>query len=267
MRQAVLLAALLGSAACGCALLRAGQAKGARAPGTPTAQAIRLDLNNVSVSKALEELKSKTGLGLVYSPSLLREKSGTTKTVSVRVESASPEKFLEAVAYACDLDWELLGENLYAVRPKSNVINLDEILPVEKALGTAETAAETGPAQPQKERFEGYQMARIRKRPFTASTSAWVKGQNWSFNVVFQKLDDLEIARLNEVMPQAVSDGNLTLEELTSFFGQGSSIQGAGLENHLQKVKYEVQKALADGRIDRDEIERIQEWGADPLSK
>ena len=68
-------------------------------------------------------------------------------------------------------------------------------------------------------------------------------------------------------MRQAASDGPLTLDELLSFYGPGSTIQGEGLDKHLANVLALIEAALSDGHIDQEEIERVQELGANPFGK
>ncbi|MCX7014271.1 MAG: hypothetical protein NTW86_17255 [Candidatus Sumerlaeota bacterium] len=253
-------------ALCGCALWR---------PFHGGDHPISLDLTNAPVVKALDELKYTTGLNLAYSPELLNERLGPARTVTLQARSDDPEKLLQALAYAADLECEKLGDNLYAVRPKSEIIKMESAMEVPEALkmeertkgGPAPPANPKAPASASRPNTAGFAGFELKNRPYSTTIRGPVGGKMVTLNLVFQKLDGRELMRLNEAMRQAAGDGQLTLDELLSFYGPGSTIQGEGLERHLANVLSAIEAALADGHIDQDEIENIQELGANPFGR
>jgi hypothetical protein len=84
------------------------------------------------------------------------------------------------------------------------------------------------------------------------------KGKEYHSILYLQELSDKEVKKQNALMKQAVKDGKLEIQEVLSFYGEGSKMKLPHYRLNFNLMLLEIKLSFKDGKISKREIEKIQ---------
>jgi len=223
---------------------------------TAQAQKISLDLENASVSSALDKIKSE-GIGIAYSPSVLSKE--LKRTITIKCDNISPEDAINMIGFACKLKVKKINNKLFVIYKDDE--NFDF---TKHAFGTDSKLFDKEFSKIKKNSSIKHSTDKNAYQT-TSRTTTIINGKRYSSTFFYQQLTDKEIKRLNKLLAQIIKKEKLIISDANKLFGSGTKIECQ--DSDLKRVYKIIEKVMEDNNATEADIKSVQKAFKDSKMK